>query len=207
METASGIALGTPAYMAPEQVRGQAADHRCDIFAFGAVLYELLEGHRPFAGDSSVETMNAILTEEPAPHTRASPLVAEIVRHCLEKEPGERFQSARDLGFQLRLARHPSTRTAAARPALSARPRRHATVASVMVLLLAAVVTFRWWTAREGRPDSTPTITRLTSFTGLTTDAALSRRRHLVWPTRRTGPATTTSTSGFNRLEKSRPSA
>ena len=66
-QTASGMALGTPAYMSPEQVRGQPADHRSDIFALGAVLYEMLAGRRPFVGDSSAETMNAILKQDPPP--------------------------------------------------------------------------------------------------------------------------------------------
>src|SRR5512132_1491522 len=106
------MALGTPAYMAaymaPEQARGKTADHRSDIFALGAVLYEMLSGRRPFIGDTSVETMNAILKQDPPPISRVSPVVEEIVRHCLEKDREERVQSARDLGFQLRLARHSS---------------------------------------------------------------------------------------------------
>src|SRR5690242_9474898 len=91
--------------MSPEQVRGQTVDHRSDIFSFGAILYEMLSGKRAFKGDTSVETMNAILKEEP-PELSASglnvmPGLDRIVRHCLEKEPGLRFQSARDLSFDL----------------------------------------------------------------------------------------------------------
>ena len=161
--TATGVALGTPAYMSPEQVRGQPTDHRCDIFAFGAVLYEMLEGRRPFAGDSSVETMNAILSQAPPPLTRASPLVDEIVRHCLEKEPGERYQSARDLGFQLRIARHPSAQAGVSTPV--ATPRRRYAAGAALLVLMALVAAAIWWRPRQevSTPSPTPTLTRETS--------------------------------------------
>jgi eukaryotic-like serine/threonine-protein kinase len=103
--TEPGVVMGTVGYMSPEQVRGQAADHRSDIFAFGAVLYEMLTGERAFRGDTAVETMNAILKEEPPElsrsRTEVTPTLDRIVRRCLEKSPAERFQSARDLGFAL----------------------------------------------------------------------------------------------------------
>lgn len=103
--TSPGTVLGTVGYMSPEQVRGQEVDHRSDIFALGAILYEALAGQRAFSGPSPVETMNAILKEEPPELTRANatlpPSLDRIVRRCLEKNPDERFQSARDLGFAL----------------------------------------------------------------------------------------------------------
>jgi serine/threonine protein kinase len=103
--TAAGIVMGTVGYMSPEQVRGDAADARSDIFSFGVVLYELLSGQRPFVGDTAVQAMNAILTEDPpeiTTTTRALPPALErVVRHCLEKKADERFQSARDLAFAL----------------------------------------------------------------------------------------------------------
>jgi tRNA A-37 threonylcarbamoyl transferase component Bud32/WD40 repeat protein len=103
--TDAGIVLGTVGYMSPEQVRGQPADHRSDLFSFGCILYEMLSGRRAFSAGSSVETMNAILKEEPADLGRSvaelPPGLERIVQHCLEKSPEERFQSARDLGFQL----------------------------------------------------------------------------------------------------------
>jgi eukaryotic-like serine/threonine-protein kinase len=100
--TDEGVVLGTAGYMSPEQVRGEAADHRADLFSFGVVLYEMLCGKRAFAGASSVEVMNAILKEEP-PGLPASvpPALGRIVRRCLEKEPDRRFQSAADLAFGL----------------------------------------------------------------------------------------------------------
>jgi hypothetical protein len=103
--TAAGVVLGTPGYMAPEQVRGQPADARTDIFAFGAVLYEMLSGMRAFRRDTPAESMTAVLREDPAEMSDAthpvSPALDRIVRRCLEKSPDQRFQSARDLSFAL----------------------------------------------------------------------------------------------------------
>jgi eukaryotic-like serine/threonine-protein kinase len=103
--TTPGTVMGTVGYMSPEQVRGSQVDHRSDIFSLGAILYETIAGARAFKGDSSVETMNAILKEDPPEldplQAKVSPAMNRIVRHCLEKSPGNRFQSARDLGFAL----------------------------------------------------------------------------------------------------------
>lgn len=103
--TAPGMVVGTVGYMAPEQVRGQAIDGRTDIFAFGALLYEMLSGQRAFSGETAADTMSAVLRSDPPDLTAAQPQVApaieRIVRRCLEKQPAERFQSARDLGFAI----------------------------------------------------------------------------------------------------------
>lgn len=103
--TAAGLVMGTASYMAPEQVRGEAADARTDIFAFGAVLYEMLSGKRAFRRETSAETMTAVLKEDPPelsdPGHPVSPALERIVRRCLEKEPEQRFQSAKDLSFAL----------------------------------------------------------------------------------------------------------
>jgi eukaryotic-like serine/threonine-protein kinase len=103
--TAAGVVLGTPGYMAPEQVRGQRSDARTDVFAFGAVLYEMLSGMRAFRRDTPAESMTAVLREDPAEMSDAthpvSPALDRIVRRCLEKSPEQRFQSARDLSFAL----------------------------------------------------------------------------------------------------------
>ncbi len=105
METTPGAVLGTVSYMSPEQVRGQAADHRSDLFSFGCVLYEMLSGERPFHGETPADTMSAILKEEPPELSTKGvvvpPALDRLVRHCLEKNPEERFQSARDLAFGL----------------------------------------------------------------------------------------------------------
>jgi eukaryotic-like serine/threonine-protein kinase len=103
--TLPGSILGTVAYMSPEQVRGQVADYRSDIFSLGTILHEMITGAQPFRGDSSVETMNAVLKEDPSGLPAGTPpSLALIVARCLEKDPGRRFQSASDLAFALRSA-------------------------------------------------------------------------------------------------------
>ncbi len=102
--TDAGTVLGTVGYMAPEQVRGEPADTRSDLFSFGAVLHEMLTGKRAFARDTAAESMAAILREAPAPVSslRAVPPALErVVSRCLEKQPAARFQSASDLAFAL----------------------------------------------------------------------------------------------------------
>jgi Tol biopolymer transport system component len=103
--TTPGLIVGTAGYMSPEQVRGREVDARTDIFSFGAILYEMLSGQRAFRGDTSVETMNAILKEDPpeldAAALHVSPGLERIVRRCLEKEAEQRFSSARDVKFAI----------------------------------------------------------------------------------------------------------
>ena len=103
--TEPGVVLGTMGYMSPEQVRGHAADARSDIFAFGAILYATLAGQRAFRGDTAADTISAILTREPPDLTQTNRDIHagldRIVRHCLEKNPEERFQSAHDIAFAL----------------------------------------------------------------------------------------------------------
>ncbi len=103
--TEPGVVMGTMGYMAPEQVRGKPADARSDIFAFGAILHEMLSGRRAFQGDSAADTMSAILREDPpdlsVTNQNVPPGLERILRHCLEKNPEQRFQSARDLAFDL----------------------------------------------------------------------------------------------------------
>jgi eukaryotic-like serine/threonine-protein kinase len=152
--TAEGVVMGTAAYMSPEQVRGQAVDSRSDIFSFGAVLFEMLTGNRAFAGQSSIETMNAILKEDPpdldVSRLKIAPDLERVLRHCLEKNPADRFQSARDLAFALSSSSG-SQSTAVVRAAT----RRSLpswipwTVAGVLVLIAAAA-----WIARGSHPSS-----------------------------------------------------
>jgi hypothetical protein len=115
--TDAGTVLGTAGYMSPEQVRAKPVDHRSDIFSFGAVFYEMLSGQRAFRGNSAVETMNAILKEDPPALSETSrhlpPALERIVAHCLEKNPEERFQSARDIAFDLEQLSGSSTTTPA----------------------------------------------------------------------------------------------
>src|SRR5215831_6731619 len=105
VHTDPGKVIGTAGYMSPEQVRGLPADNRSDLFSLGAILYEMLSGKRAFHGESAVETMNAILKEDPPELSQTNQQIApgleRVVDHCLEKNPEERFQSARDLAFAL----------------------------------------------------------------------------------------------------------
>jgi eukaryotic-like serine/threonine-protein kinase len=113
--TEPGTVMGTVGYMSPEQVRGKPADQRSDIFSFGSILFEMLTGERAFRGDSAAETMAAIAQKDPPEvsgvDAALAPGLDRIVRHCLEKSPSERFQSASDLAFDLE--------SAAGRPAAS----------------------------------------------------------------------------------------
>jgi serine/threonine protein kinase len=103
--TKDGALIGTVAYMSPEQLRGKPVDHRSDIFSLGGILYEMLTGLRPFRRDTEVDTITAVLRENPSEVELQQPGIPDslrqIVGHCLEKEPEKRFQSARDLGFAL----------------------------------------------------------------------------------------------------------
>ena len=103
--TKHGAVIGTVAYMSPEQLRGKTVDHRSDIFSFGAILYEMLTGTRAFQGETEVDTMTAVLREEPSAAVLDEAAIPsgyqEVVRHCLEKEPENRFESAKDLAFAM----------------------------------------------------------------------------------------------------------
>lgn len=103
--TKHGAVIGTVAYMSPEQLRAKPVDHRSDIFSFGAMLYEMLTARRAFRGETEVDTMTAVLREEPPAANLQNAAIPsayqEIIRHCVEKEPDNRFQSSKDLAFAL----------------------------------------------------------------------------------------------------------
>jgi Tol biopolymer transport system component len=104
--TEKGTVLGTVQYMAPEQLEGRDADSRTDIFAFGAMLYEMVTGRRAFSGTSQASLIGAILRDEPPPISQLAPMsppaLERVVRTCLAKDPEERWQSAHDLANELR---------------------------------------------------------------------------------------------------------
>ena len=102
--TEPGLVMGSAGYMSPEQARGLPADARSDIFALGAILYEMLSGRRAFEGATAADRMIAAVKEHPpelSPTGEIPPALRRLVDHCLEKNPGERFQSARDLAYDL----------------------------------------------------------------------------------------------------------
>ena len=104
--TGEGVLLGTVPYMAPEQLEGRSVDARADIFAFGAIVYEMTAGRRAFAGDSQASLIAAILDREPEPISGDQPLtppgLERLVRKCLAKDPDARWQSASDIADELR---------------------------------------------------------------------------------------------------------
>ena len=145
--TDPGTVMGTVGYMAPEQVRGGPLDHRADLFALGALIYEMISGQRAFQRDTAAETMTAILREDPPDLTSSranlSPAIDRIVRHCLEKNPIERFQTARDVAFALdSLSGSGSGSGAAVAAPPVARSNRERWAWSAAVIALLAAVAF-----------------------------------------------------------------
>jgi len=185
LETTPGTVMGTAGYMSPEQVRGFDADHRSDIFSFGAILHEMLTGRGAFRRDSAVETMNAILTAEPPEIPREaggiSPALERIVRRCLEKEREQRFQSARDLAFALEAVEGTSGSAPILDPAASAPGRRGmgflAPALAAAVLAVGAFFLGRSLpsTAKLSTPAAAPVhFTRLTFSRGMESQPSLS---------------------------------
>ena len=177
--TQPGIVLGTVGYMSPEQARGKTADSRSDIFSFGAILYEMFSGKRAFQGGSAIETLNAILKEDPpeigGASKNISPATDRLIRRCLEKSPQERFQSARDLSFALE-ALSSGSRVEPVAPvdhadknlaSLVRNPRSWAVVAAGLLLVLVATL----WPRRPEGPAE---------FVQLTNDSR--QKNNFAWP-------------------------
>ncbi|MGC1435122.1 MAG: serine/threonine-protein kinase [Terriglobales bacterium] len=178
LPTSIGTVLGTVGYMSPEQVRGAPADARSDIFALGAILYEMLFGQRAFRRDTSAETMTAILKEDPPELSLTgkpiSPALERIVRRCLEKNPLQRFQSARDLAFNLEGlsgTSSTSTGTGTARVAIAAAEKKTSGKRVMMVgasmLLLVLVAAGSWMLGARSNSVPLPTYHQLTFDRGL----------------------------------------
>jgi eukaryotic-like serine/threonine-protein kinase len=172
--TEPGVVMGTLGYMSPEQVKAKPADARSDIFALGAILYEMLAGQRAFRGDSAGETMAAILKEDPpdlsVTNQSVSPGLDRIVRHCLEKNPERRFQSASDIAFGLEsLSATPSGTLAPPTAAVAPSRRPWIAIAAVLALLVAALIAGSWLSTRQGR--TFPTFKRLTYRRGFISGA------------------------------------
>ncbi len=141
--TDADVVVGTPGYMSPEQLHGEPADSRSDIFAFGVILYEMISGRRPFVGDSAAEISASIMRDDPAPlsdvHRPVPPTLDRVVRQCLEKSPDERFESAHDLAHMLRAV----SDTGEVSTALPTRPKKRRWLrpaAAVAAIAVAAVV-------------------------------------------------------------------
>ena len=168
VQTIAGMLMGSMGYMSPEQVRGQAADHRSDIFTFSAVLYEMLTGRRAFQKATSIDAMSAILNEEPTPFAQALPNappgLERVVQRGLEKNPEQRFQSASDLGFALEAAAGPlqsvytsNYRIDDRRPAWS---RKFLFVIAGAIAVILVAVAYSWL-----RPEPAPQVANYVQLT------------------------------------------
>jgi Tol biopolymer transport system component len=142
-ETEPGTVMGTVGYMSPEQIRGSAVDHRADIFAFGAILYEMLTGKRAFQRRTPAESMTAILNDEPPALSQSAqnipPGLQRVIHRCLEKSPEQRFQSASDLAFALGALSEPGFSSSAAIEAASPRRKRSVIAWSLVALSVVAL--------------------------------------------------------------------
>jgi eukaryotic-like serine/threonine-protein kinase len=179
--TDPGTVVGTVGYMSPEQVRGDPADHRSDVFSLGCVLHEMLTGRRAFDRATAAETMTAILREDPAPledsGVAVPPALGRIVAHCLEKKPGERFQSARDLAFDLASFDGSSSRAVGTLAPSRSRPgRRLAAAAGALLLLGLGFLAGRQTAPGRGASTSDGEVrfTQLTDLPGVEASPSLS---------------------------------
>ena len=168
--TEPGVVMGTAGYMSPEQVRGLEADHRSDIFSFGVMLHEMLSGQRAFQGETSVDTMQAILRQDPPELPRTVPGgVREVVCHCLEKDAANRFQSARDLGFALHaLSQGDSQGEVPVAPIVSAPPRRGWLLIAMLLFAVAATGFFAGMYVRPAKAPDLPIVSQISPPAGET---------------------------------------
>jgi eukaryotic-like serine/threonine-protein kinase len=180
-QTNAGQVLGTVGYMSPEQVRGKPADHRSDVFSFGSIFYEMLTGQRAFKRETSAETMTAILNDEPPDlPLRSAPLapaLERIVRHCMEKQPAQRFQSALDIAFDLESLSGVSS--VGAPPPAPPRKRWLVPLAGAIVLLGLGFAAGAWMHARA--PETYPTLHRITFRRGNIWSARFTPDGNLIY--------------------------
>ena len=178
--TTPGMVMGTVGYLSPEQARGNLADHRSDIFSFGVVLYEMMSGHKAFHRDSAVETLNAILKEDPPPLADAA--LDRVVRRCTEKSPEQRFQSASDLAFAIdALSGSISAATQVVQSASAAPSGKGKFLAAVALILAltAGAAAGIWWHRRQDANAPVWKGERLTS-SGITYGPRISPDGHTL---------------------------
>ncbi len=208
-QTEAGVVMGTVGYMSPEQATGRAVDQRSDQFALGAILYEMSTGKRPFEGRTSIETLSAILKEDPPPLSTLNPEAPEplewIVRRCLAKEPDGRYHSTRDLARDLANLRDRSAGTAAAPAARRGRTGRMAAI--VLVAFGAAVVAAFFLLGRWNTPGGVHSLAvlPLKSLSGNAEDEALGLgiADTIIRGFSRTGAVTVRPMSAVRRYAKS----
>ncbi|HUR81356.1 MAG TPA: protein kinase [Thermoanaerobaculia bacterium] len=180
VRTEPGIVMGTAHYMSPEQVRGTALDARSDIFSLGIVLFEMLTGSVPFRARSAVETMNAILVDDPPDLPGVPDSVETIVRRCLEKDPSQRFASAKDLAFALESAAKniSNTRSAPRAARHDVEPRKLAP-RLLLLALIALGIAAAAFLSRDTKEPEPPRLVTLT-WSGLDTEPAASPDGKLI---------------------------
>ena len=189
--TEPGLIMGTVGYMAPEQVRGKPADQRSDIFAFGAILYEMVSGKRAFHGETAADTMSAILKEDVPELSETArnvpPGLDRIVRHCLEKSPTQRFQSTGDLAFDLESLTEISSAAsksgvqAAAKEAVAASSRRRLLQGAAFIVGAVLLAGVGWWLGSRGAVASIPEYQQITFRTGSISSARFTPDGSIVY--------------------------
>jgi eukaryotic-like serine/threonine-protein kinase len=164
--TDAGMVMGTVGYMSPEQVRGKPADHRSDLFSFGAILYEMLSGKRAFHADTPADMMSAILKDDPPELSETNrvvpPGLERIVHHCLEKNQAQRFQSASDVAFNLEALTEISGTSKSGIQAVASPVRRRWLLPALIALLIAASYAGVYFAAKRHAVSASPTFHRLT---------------------------------------------
>jgi eukaryotic-like serine/threonine-protein kinase len=169
-ETDPGTVMGTAGYMSPEQVRGQAVDQRTDIFAFGAILYEMLTGKRAFQRPTPAETMTAILNEDPPAISQtgasAPPALQRVINRCLEKNPEQRFHSASDLAFALDALSDSGASPSVAAQAPSRPTPKRALIWSVALIAAISLAAVAWFEIEDRDAADAPL--RIAKYTQLT---------------------------------------
>jgi eukaryotic-like serine/threonine-protein kinase len=180
LRTQEGAVVGTAAYMSPEQAEGRPVDARSDIFSFGAVLYEMVSGHRAFPGDSKVSMISAVLDKEPLPLGQEIPNdLARLITRCLRKDPARRYQHMDDVKVALEELKEESDSgthhvTAGLRPPGRWHWMRVAGIAAAALLLATAAGVTWQFLVRSPKDAHGPILRRLTRDSGLTTDPAMS---------------------------------
>ena len=186
--TEAGMIMGTVGYMSPEQVRGKPADSRSDIFAFGAILYEMVSGKRAFHGETAADVLSAILKEEPPELSETArnvpPGLERIVRHCLEKHPAQRFQSTRDLAFDLEALTDVSSTSKGQTAALQARrsfSRRRAALVGAGTLAAVVLAAGAWLLGRSSGMTPPAKYQQLTFRLGAVSNARFTPDGNVVY--------------------------